>query len=296
MFKSWSIEAGGALKERRNDIDPDSGRKLILRACNHCRVKKLKCTGDPSGCQRCRDLLRTCHYDLGGIGRRHKLRSLWSQGQHSTLDAKDSHHEQRLFSQNQRPLQTQPSHEVQSQAPYRDPGFSHPSSATGVLAEGWDAGNAAIAPPYHFDDFLAAGGNTPSFPLDLVTLKNAHCEVQQSVTQHPQTSTNETPPVNDNSLGITAQVQGLGQQQEILAEAPYGSVIVSNPTMRAFAPCLCLRRVILLMDEVEVILGEAASTDTSASACKFDVILATHREALRHAKTTLGCNDCARSI
>lgn len=329
MFKSWSIEAGRGLTERRDDVDPDSGRKLILRACNHCRAKKLKCTGDPSGCQRCRDLLRTCHYDLGGIGRRHKLRSRIFENKNSTLYERDPHHGQRLFSlradvetvttptdvdgrsttgyiklpgqqpgyTNQGPSQAQPSLDVQSQAPYCVTELSHSSSATGVSAEGWDAGNESIAPPYHSDDFLAAGGNTPSFPLDLVALENLHCEVQQFATQHPPMSTKETLPVNNNSLEVTAEVQGLGQRQEILAEAPHGSILVSNPPMRAFAPCLCLRRVILIMDEVEEILGEAAaSTDTSASGYKFDIILATHREALRHAKTTLGCKDCAKSI
>lgn len=327
MFKSWSIEAGGGLTERRNEIDPDSGRKLIFRACNHCRVKKLKCTGDPSGCQRCRDLLRTCDYGLGGIGRRHNQRSRRSQDQNSTFDARGSHHGQRLSSlrthdetattlknadgssadsklpgqrleyTDQGHSQAQSSQEVHSRPSYCATEFSHSSSATVVPAEGWDAGNEAIASPYHFDDFLGTGGDTPSFPLDLGTLKNGHSEVQQSVTQQLQTSTTETPRVNDGGLQVTAEVQGLGQQQEILAGAPYGSIIVSNPTMRAFAPCICLRRVILIMDEVEEILGATvASTDTSASAYKFDVILATHREALRHSNTTLDCNDCARSI
>lgn len=106
-----------------------------------------------------------------------------------------------------------------------------------------------------------------------------------------------TPPVNNNGLEVTTDVQGLRQQQQIPEEAPYGSILVSSPTTRTFAPCLCLHRVILIMDEVEVILGEAAaSSDNTAGAYKFDVVLATHREALRHAKTTLDCKDCARSI
>lgn len=329
MFKSWTIEAGGGLTERRNDIDPDSGRKLIFRACNHCRVKKLKCTGNRSGCQRCRDLLRTCNYDPGGIGRRQKQRSRRSQDQNSTSDANDSHHEQRLFAlraddettttlkeadgsstvskipvqelkyPNQGASQTQPSQEVQSQASYCATVFSHSSSATDVSAESWDAGSKAIASPYHFDDFLATVGDTPSFPMDLVALENTHCEAQRSVTQQPPMSITETPPVNDNCLRATAELHALrtGQQQQMLADAPYGSIHVSNPTTRRFAPCLCLHRVILIMDEVELVLGEAAGgANSSASTYKIDVVLATHREALRHAKTTLDCNECRRSI
>ncbi|KAG6353255.1 hypothetical protein INS49_007554 [Diaporthe citri] len=246
-----------------------------------------------------------------------------SQDQNSTLDARDSHHEQRLFTlrtddetattlkdadgsstggklPGQGPSQAQSSQElqeVQSQASYCATEFSPSSSATGVSAQSWGAGSEAIASPCHFDDFLGTGGDAPSFPLDLVTLKNAYCEAQRSVTQHPQTSTSETPRVNDNGLKVSAEVPGLRQQQQILADAPYGSSHVSNPTTLTFSPCLCLHRTILIMDEVEVILGEAAaSAGSQASAYKFDVVLATHREALRHVKTTLDCNDCARSI
>lgn len=327
MFKSWSIEAGGGLTERRNDIDPDSGRKLIFRACNHCRVKKLKCTGNRSGCQRCRDLLRTCNYDLGGIGRRQNQRSRRSQDQNSTSNARDSHHEQRLLFlraddetattledtnrsstdsklpgrrleyTSQGPPEAQSSQEVQPLASYCATEFSHSSPATGVSAESWDAVNEDIASPYHFNDFLATRGDTPCFPLDLVTLENANCEVRQSATQQTRTSTTESPPVNSIGLKVTAEVQGLRQQQQVLADAPYGSTHFSNPTTRTFAPCLCLHRVILIMDEIEVILGEAAaSADNPASAYKIDVVLATHREALRHARTTLDCNECQRSI
>ncbi|KAI0595972.1 hypothetical protein F4775DRAFT_333603 [Biscogniauxia sp. FL1348] len=70
MFNSWTFKANGALSERKRTFDPGTGKTVCPQACGHCRAKKLKCTGERSGCQRCKALSKTCVYVPSARGQR----------------------------------------------------------------------------------------------------------------------------------------------------------------------------------------------------------------------------------
>lgn len=347
------MEVGGGLTERRDGFDPASGRTLSVRACNHCRVKKLKCTGNRSGCQRCKDLSRTCSYGQQGTGSQHRQRSRRSRQQDSTLGAKGDHHDQRLVPARQddentsaaaaklkdaeannskmtseppaqrlveyeshgsppqaHPQQQTPPQVVQSQASYCAATFPDPplASATDLTSDGCGFGDGAMVSPFHFDDFLGAtGGDTSIFSSDLMTLgASSKREAQPSIPTSSQASTSENPPVSELSPDCTvSKTQELHlqqhhekeqEQERLISDSLYGFTHVSSD-IHSSTPCLCLHRIIVLMDEVEVILGEPAADDGGAvSAYDFDVVLATNKEALQHGRAALDCNGCARSI
>ncbi|KAK3680873.1 hypothetical protein B0T22DRAFT_540488 [Podospora appendiculata] len=46
----------------RQAIDPVTARPVVQQACNSCRAKKLRCTGEKTGCSRCKTLVRECVY------------------------------------------------------------------------------------------------------------------------------------------------------------------------------------------------------------------------------------------
>lgn len=143
------------------------------------------------------------------------------------------------------------------------------------------------------------------FSSDLVTLDaGSKCEYQPLIPTSSQESTAENPPVRELSLDSTASKtqelhllpQQEKEQEQLLSDSLYGFSHVSSDT-HSSTPCLCLHRIIVLMDEVEVMLGETAADDSgTVSAYDFDVVLATNKEALQHGRAALDCKGCARSV
>ncbi|KAI1756774.1 hypothetical protein F4782DRAFT_484072 [Xylaria castorea] len=50
-------------------------RGYTMRACETCRSRKLKCSGDNDGCERCKNMMLTCTYAYPGSGHGPKRRS-----------------------------------------------------------------------------------------------------------------------------------------------------------------------------------------------------------------------------
>lgn len=337
MFKSWAMEAGGGLTERQDRFDPASGRTLGPRACNHCRVKKLKCTGNRSGCQRCKDLSRSCNYDQQRTGSQQKPRSRKTRHQDSSSGPKADHHDdgellasfptndgdgastslrvelsgskgaieqpvKQLEHMNRSSSQARPQ-VVGTQPSYSTAPFLYTPSKTGASVKSCTFGDENVASPFHLDDFMGVettavdGADAHSILSDLVTLEDLHGNFQQSTPANSQENASGKPPTNDDSFDGARKAQEMPQQLlQTSSEVPYILAHGSNET-HSSAPCLCLHRIILLMDEVESILGEtAAFTDHIVAGYTLDVVLATYKEALRHGEITLDCKHCATSI
>ncbi|KAF2969876.1 hypothetical protein GQX73_g3711 [Xylaria multiplex] len=62
MFSSWKLDTSGRPMKRPQVFDPVTAKTRGPQACNHCRAKKVKCTGDKDGCSRCRSFSRVCRY------------------------------------------------------------------------------------------------------------------------------------------------------------------------------------------------------------------------------------------
>ncbi|KAF1847370.1 uncharacterized protein K460DRAFT_352518 [Cucurbitaria berberidis CBS 394.84] len=65
MFTSWKCDPKDedvVLAAQEIPFDPVTRRTTGVKACSLCRVKKLRCNGDKSGCQRCKTQGLECNY------------------------------------------------------------------------------------------------------------------------------------------------------------------------------------------------------------------------------------------
>lgn len=65
-----------AIPRQRAGIAPRYNRR-VPRACESCRQRKTKCSGDTPVCRQCRELRATCNYPQGWRERTKKLVDLW---------------------------------------------------------------------------------------------------------------------------------------------------------------------------------------------------------------------------
>ncbi|KAK4108604.1 hypothetical protein N656DRAFT_832267 [Canariomyces notabilis] len=63
MLGTWRLDTKNENSMfMRQAIDPVTARPVVQQACNSCRAKKLRCTGEKTGCSRCKTLSRPCVY------------------------------------------------------------------------------------------------------------------------------------------------------------------------------------------------------------------------------------------
>ncbi|KAJ8127219.1 hypothetical protein O1611_g6419 [Lasiodiplodia mahajangana] len=63
MLQTWRLNSKGQNDiHQRQAFDPETARPVVQQACNSCRVKKLRCSGERSGCRRCKTLSQDCVY------------------------------------------------------------------------------------------------------------------------------------------------------------------------------------------------------------------------------------------
>ncbi|KAI0474766.1 hypothetical protein F4859DRAFT_481910 [Xylaria cf. heliscus] len=63
MLQTWRLNSKGDHEtHQRQAFDPETARPIVQQACNSCRVKKLRCSGEKSGCFRCQTLSQDCIY------------------------------------------------------------------------------------------------------------------------------------------------------------------------------------------------------------------------------------------
>ncbi|KAL2262572.1 hypothetical protein VTK26DRAFT_902 [Humicola hyalothermophila] len=80
MLGTWRLDTKNEHSTfMRQAIDPVTARPVVQQACNSCRVKKLRCSGEKTGCTRCKTSSRPCVYaqppGKGGSGRKKRTKS-----------------------------------------------------------------------------------------------------------------------------------------------------------------------------------------------------------------------------
>ncbi|KAI0198460.1 hypothetical protein F4808DRAFT_462755 [Astrocystis sublimbata] len=74
MLQTWNLKNLNETHQQQV-FDPETARPVAQQACDSCRIKKLRCSGQKSGCSRCRTLLQECVYaepGTRGRGRKRK--------------------------------------------------------------------------------------------------------------------------------------------------------------------------------------------------------------------------------
>ncbi|KAK3371014.1 hypothetical protein B0T24DRAFT_304516 [Lasiosphaeria ovina] len=63
MLGTWRLDTKSENSMfMRQAIDPATARPVVQQACNSCRAKKLRCSGEKTGCGRCKKVSRPCEY------------------------------------------------------------------------------------------------------------------------------------------------------------------------------------------------------------------------------------------
>ncbi|KAI1309764.1 hypothetical protein F5Y03DRAFT_347277 [Xylaria venustula] len=63
MLQTWRLNSKDQNEtHQRQAFDPETARPIVQQACNSCRVKKLRCSGEKTGCFRCKTLSQDCTY------------------------------------------------------------------------------------------------------------------------------------------------------------------------------------------------------------------------------------------
>ncbi|KAI3338263.1 hypothetical protein F4824DRAFT_90808 [Ustulina deusta] len=63
MLQTWRLNSKDQSEtHQRQAFDPETARPIVQQACNSCRVKKLRCSGEKTGCFRCQTLSQECVY------------------------------------------------------------------------------------------------------------------------------------------------------------------------------------------------------------------------------------------
>ncbi|KAI0163978.1 hypothetical protein GGR57DRAFT_516324 [Xylariaceae sp. FL1272] len=75
MLQTWNLKSLNETHPQQS-FDPETARPVAQQACDSCRIKKLRCSGQKAGCSRCHALSQKCVYaEPGTRGRGRKRKS-----------------------------------------------------------------------------------------------------------------------------------------------------------------------------------------------------------------------------
>ncbi|KAI1485126.1 hypothetical protein F5X96DRAFT_661336 [Biscogniauxia mediterranea] len=342
MFNSWTFKANGALSERQRTFDPGTGKTVCPQACGHCRAKKLKCTGERSGCQRCKAMSKTCVYVPSARGQRGvNNRKPGEQEQEPTTPEKKQprkHVAPKRHSKNKlskssahleslvvSPVSTEKSYVTSNPStppalvpttpkPYNDsPMTTAPSSPSSFSPASIPTGDfspidGGASLPFSLDSFFVRPDDYTTSNMMLLSGNSSSLDVSDPLDPLSFTESTSLPlldmgSISDDFENFIHQEPCMGGQKpfypqsttEVSSEMVVDSSPISPSSTKSsnLSSCECFQHVILLMEEVEGLLGEESSTTFEEMP---DMVLARHKEALRSMRTMLQCARCARSV
>ncbi|KAI1205725.1 uncharacterized protein F4807DRAFT_442058 [Annulohypoxylon truncatum] len=267
MFGSWRVNPNG--DHPTTFRNSPAGRK----ACKNCRARKVKCTGELSGCQRCETLGTECAYTTGSSKRRR-----------SSPDE--------AAKKNGKPAAEHPGSDVTrpdattglTQHPPSDPnttisdfGFDVSTEPVNCESDTFvaDMEQWSLFPAFGPDTTTSATGRSVFSPISNTSRAidmsfwndtsppNLGVETQNSTMTQPRRAT--TGSTNTSHIGTTASSPQFQQQAEpemememdidiqIQRDTPRGALAV-RPVQtygRGQQACNCLERIVLLINELE---------------------------------------------
>ncbi|KAI5919351.1 hypothetical protein F4810DRAFT_507384 [Camillea tinctor] len=344
MFNSWTFKANGSLSERKRTFDPGTGKTVCPQACGHCRAKKLKCTGERSGCQRCRALSKECVYVPSARGQRgvnnrkpdeqerkptmpekkqHRKRTTTKRRVEDRLPKIDGHLDSLAVS----PMSTEKSYLPSNPStppplvpttpnPYTDSPMTTASSSpssfspASIPTRDFSPIEGATPLPFNLDSFFVGpddsytnsdmmllAGNSSSLdvsdqldPLDFSESTSLPLLDLASVPDDFGNFIHQDPIDTADQKSLYPQSTTETSSRMIVDSSPVSSFLSSTESSDS---CECLQHVILIMDEVEGLLGDESSNALEEMP---DLVLATHKEALRYMRAMLQCFRCAGSV
>lgn len=294
MFSTWKFQTtdnGAAeLSKQPQVFDPMTARTKGPQACMHCRAKKvgnivinhaayreilatnrtqIKCTGEETGCERCRTLVRKCVYAKGGSGPKHRSTSSREKRRRRPSVQQSQAFPTPALTPEEEPLSSLIDEDFSwiecSDESIQDTLINtEVDKSQSMIIDLTDWDTRTVMPSMGLE--LAE----PATPLEKTTtdigLQYASDDSRSSIG-----AIKDVPEWGGHTFGIVPDL-----------ELPSPSTTVSTE------PCNCLRRVVLLMDE--------AKSLTNIDARAVDSTLATNKEALSHGRDMLACTTCVLRV
>ncbi|XXH01256.1 Putative choline transporter, neither null mutation nor overexpression affects choline transport [Hypoxylon texense] len=304
MFASWKPVANGdgsnaLLCKRPHTFDPVTAKTERPVACSQCRAQKVRCTGERNGegCRRCQSLGKKCTYPPRRCGTTPSEKA-------SGLTVPELARPDPLA--------------LPAPAPTEDPGRPVSSASTNRVVHEWihESGQGNYNPngatTTGFSNFPLGNEFTRYSSASSALMEN--CEVQNggrfgpeqilagtqthSVFRGPQ----QHPTIY--SLGASSEsavTESLFSNRDLNQAQTHSSRRMADTPTQAtstsrLAGCQCLHRVVILLDELELLGEPATTTDKTRPLLPVDGILVANRKALRQAEDMLACASCASRV
>ncbi|GAW16150.1 hypothetical protein ANO14919_055730 [Xylariales sp. No.14919] len=324
MLQTWRLNAKDQNEtHQRQAFDPETARPIVQQACNSCRVKKLRCSGEKTGCFRCQTLSQDCVYAQNttrGSARSRKNKESISKASDDTRRSSISTTPSLVSSA------PTPTTEAKPVSPRPEPFTSVPSAPSSELH--W----AQVRPGTNLDD--AASLEIDMMPFesrdylqmqDMSTVQMTGLETYQSgdtfllswpePTQDSHLAHTKMPwegaalPLSIPSFGgwepgihgydetPLTPTTGNPLSESIIADIqttplPLPPQTVANGLddchwlqSQTPEPCQCFQRVVFLLEEID---SEALDTNVK----ELGPWLSRHKEALRYSEALLTCPLC----
>ncbi|KAI3322263.1 hypothetical protein HD806DRAFT_501528 [Xylariaceae sp. AK1471] len=303
MFASWRVGPTGSRPVFRNS-------PTVLKACKNCRAKKVKCTGELSGCQRCETLDINCTY-TPGTGRKRRISHAGSAKKKDEPTSRQSQDAK------------QPAANTGAMQPLPEGPVDHSNIDFVRTSESNDVGNRFIADMEQwsaFSDFgselSTTGANaldfqsTPSsgYPVDMMSWDETQPSATSTAIYHGTATTMHNVAdqttvdlLSQTHLGIEAE-----KQVQFHTKAPARSQVAEplNTDLRDPKACNCLQRIVLLINELETSAHNLNGNDGDEydkpsddrlfqSKRGLDSALGLHKEALCYGDLMRRCQQCS---
>ncbi|KAI0454851.1 hypothetical protein F5B21DRAFT_524215 [Xylaria acuta] len=326
MLQTWRLNSKGNHEtHQRQAFDPETARPIVQQACNSCRVKKLRCSGEKSGCLRCRTLSQDCIYARNTT--RGSARNRKNKESISKTDG-DARRSSISTSSSLGPSVPTPSTEARSASPHLE-SFAFASNAPSSELQlaptrlGTDQGNTASLDidimPFGARDYVPMQSNSAMQMNGLETYQSSDTWLLswQEATQENQQVPAKVP---WEGAAVSLSLPSLGEWElgiqgyddtpltpttENLTSEPIISDIQTTPLSfppqsvtgqhgpddsywlhsQTHEPCQCLQRVVFLLEEID---SEAVDTNVK----ELGPWLSRHKEALRCSEALLMCPLC----
>ncbi|KAI1132703.1 hypothetical protein F5Y10DRAFT_230588 [Nemania abortiva] len=322
MLQTWRLNSKGENETHQRQVfDPETARPIAQQACNSCRVKKLRCSGEKTGCCRCKTLSLDCIYaqntTKGSARARKKSTSkIDVEIRRSSISANLS----------SAPSPSTPTTEAKPMSPCSEPFVPvcdvsnselhpapvRPESGSGVLTsleadimsyelpEYLPTQNMPTTHMFDLDSFQSGDGGMfpwPEFPQDNYPSfakvswgggpPSLPSRGEQGLGLHGYEETLLTPTTGN----LVAEPIITDLQTTPLSMAPQTVLGQRSPDdchwepSQTTEPCQCLQRVVFLLEEID---SEAAGENVK----ELGSWLSRHKEALRCSEALLMCPRC----
>lgn len=288
MFTAWKFDPKdehAVLQAQPIPFDPVTRRTSVVKACSSCRVRKLRCNGEKSGCQRCKAQGVECRYS--DTGRRRRTGSSCTSTINSkSLDVSDTQ-ETLTNSANVAPSEVSTSLSLSNEE-------SQPPSTPQQERE--NPGSQEQLDLQHIDQddlsWLESHPTTIELFADVNMSDNDLVDIDGNPFVDNLSGRDDSP---DIVLGLASSSTCMLLQDNFLPtlRPPYELTNDESESMisvsQSNTTCHCLYRVLMVIDKLSV-------QDDSTVENSVDDLLVLHKEALSNGTAILGCTVCIERV